>query len=63
MPEILGEQIVFQQGSFKRVRRWYKGKHPEIGILQPPWAGLSGEWETITEEGVITPLFTMRVDR
>lgn len=62
MPEIIGEQVVLQQGSFKRVRRWYRGKYPEIGVLQPPWSGLSGDWETITEEGVISPLVMMRVD-
>lgn len=62
MPEIVGEQTVFQQGSFKRVLRWYRGKHPEIGVLQPPWKGLSGDWETVVEEGVILPLFMARVD-
>lgn len=62
MPEILGEQVLHQQGSFRRLRRWLRGKHPELGLLQPPWAGLSGDWETVVEVDAVSPLFTVRVD-
>lgn len=56
MPELIGEQILRQHGSFKMVRRWYRGRHPHLGILQPPWAGLSGDWETIVEKSVVQPI-------
>jgi hypothetical protein len=62
MPEILSEQLLHKQGSFRRVRRWFRGKHPELGILVPPHCGLSGDWETIADVDLVSPLFTVKVD-
>jgi hypothetical protein len=53
-PQVLGEQILYQQGSFKRVKRYLKGFHPELGKL---YEGLSGK-ETIQEKDIITPVIT-----
>lgn len=57
--EILGEETLYSQGSFKWVRRWVKGKHPHLGPLH---LGLSGEWETVIEMGVVTPTITTGVE-
>lgn len=57
-PKLLGEEIISQQGSFSRVRRWYSGHHPELGILTTK--GLTGN-ETIVEEDVIKPVVTIEV--
>ena len=50
--EILGEETLYSQGSFRMVRRWVKGRHPHLGPLH---LGLSGDWETVVEVGVVTP--------
>ena len=57
MIEILDEQIISQQGCFRRVRRWLRGAHPQLGVLT--W-GLTGI-ETYQEIGVITPIHTFTV--
>ncbi len=59
MLEILSEQIISEQGSFKRVKRWVRGRHPHLGSLL--W-GLSGGWETVIEMDVITPMGFFKVD-
>jgi len=48
-PEILGEQVISQNGSYKHVRRWLRGVHPELGKLV---RGITG-WETLQEIDVI----------
>lgn len=35
--EIVSEEIVEQQGSFQRYRRWLKGWHPSEGVLTHGW--------------------------
>lgn len=57
MIEILDEQVIYQQGSFRRVRRWLRGAHPDLGVLI--W-GLTG-LETLQEKDVIKPMFTVTV--
>lgn len=49
MTEILHEEVLYQQGCFKRVRRWIRGKHPKLGKLTLGWTG----WETIVETTVV----------
>lgn len=61
MPEILGEQIIAEQGSFKKVKRWYRGAHPQLGLLIPPWLGLSGDWETVVVVDVIKSLLSLAI--
>jgi len=50
--EMVGEQILYSSGSFSRVRRWVKGKHPHLGRII---YGLTG-WETEIDMDVIKPL-------
>ena len=51
--EVLDEKILFIKGSYKRVRRWIRGIHPNIGVIIK---GLTG-WETLIEQDVFIPLF------
>lgn len=55
--EILSEEVLHQQGSYRRVRRWLKGKHPELGTLVQGWTG----WETMQEIDVIKPMAVFTV--
>jgi len=50
--EMVGEQILYSNGSLSRVRRWIKGQHPHLGKII---YGLTG-WETEVEIDVIKPL-------
>lgn len=52
MVEILDEEILYEQGSFRRVKRYLKGSHPELGKLV---RGLTG-WETLVEVDVVVPM-------
>jgi len=55
--EILDEHILYQNGCFKRVKRWLRGKHPQLGILHQGYTG----WETIQEVDVIMAMKTFTV--
>lgn len=55
--DILDEQIVHQNGPYKRVRRWIRGIYPELGTIHK---GLTG-WETVVEKDVIVPNYTFIV--
>jgi hypothetical protein len=50
--QILDQHILYQQGSFYKVRRWVQGWHPHLGTLT--W-GITGK-ETIIETSVVKPL-------
>jgi hypothetical protein len=56
--QILSEEIIYEWGSFKRVRRYLKGWHPERGKLSFGWQGK----ETIEEKDVIIPIKTFMVE-
>lgn len=56
--QIVSEQIIDQQGSFKRVRRWYEGHHSELGVLTSGW---QGEPQTIREVDIISPVVTVKI--
>lgn len=56
-PEVLDEQIIEENGSFKRVRRHLKGHWPSKGMLSFGWQGK----ETIEEKTIIEPIETVRV--
>jgi hypothetical protein len=58
--EVLGEQILFKQGSFEKVRFWVRGKRPGGKIISPDktW---SGDWETEFEKTRIKPIKTFIV--
>ena len=55
--EILDEKILFKSGSFEKVKRWIKGKHPTLGQIM--W-GFTG-WETVQEYSRIVPMGTFTV--
>jgi hypothetical protein len=55
--EILGEEILSQNGSFRQVRRWVRGMHPEIGVIVRGYTG----WETMIDVSVIKPLLVVYV--
>jgi hypothetical protein len=55
--ELLDEQIICQNGSWQRVRRWWRGAHPQLGIITLGWSG----WETIEERDRLRPVHTFLV--
>ena len=57
MREILSEQTLYEQGSFKRVKRYVSGWHPKEGKLLH---GFSGK-ETVEEKTIVKPLKTIYV--
>ncbi len=56
--EILGEQIISQSGCYRRVRRWLKGVHPELGKIVQGYTG----WETMQEIDVIKAMGTFYIN-
>lgn len=56
-PEILDEQILAQNGSYRKVKQYLKGWHPDLGKLHMGWQGK----ETIIERDVISPVRTFTV--
>lgn len=48
--EILSEQVLYQNGSYKRIRRWISGIHPHRGVITRGYTG----FETIEELDIIT---------
>lgn len=68
-PPLLDEITLFQSGSFRRVRRFYEGWHPHLGVLH---FGLGKHeiivggkvlrgCETIVDEDVVFASFTFEV--
>ncbi len=55
--EILDTQVLYQNGSFMRIRRWLKGVHPTRGQITKGYTG----WETVEEIDVIKPMHVFRV--
>jgi hypothetical protein len=55
--EILDEQVVYQQGSFRKVKRWLRGVHPHLGVITNGLTGL----ETFQELSVVRPMHTVSV--
>ncbi len=56
-PELLNEKILSRRGSFKRVRRWWRGIHPDRGTITKGWTG----WETVEEADRVLPIKTFTV--
>jgi hypothetical protein len=50
--ELLDEKIIYTNGCFKRVKRWFRGSHPNIGVIIKGFTGL----ETVVEQSVIMPM-------
>jgi len=55
--EILDEVTLIRRGSYKRVRRYLRGRHPDRGILIH---GITG-WETVEEIDVLSPMIVINV--
>lgn len=55
--ELLDEKIIYQNNSFKRVRRWFRGSHPGIGVIINGFTGI----ETLVEQDVIMPMGRFQV--
>lgn len=51
-PELVGEEVVYQSGSYRKVRRYWRGIHPALGVIVRGWSG----WETVEEKDVIFPM-------
>lgn len=46
---VLSEKVIGSTKYSVTIRRWIKGKHPFLGVLQVGW---SGDWETIVDTTV-----------
>ncbi|MBV9122041.1 MAG: hypothetical protein JO112_01615 [Planctomycetes bacterium] len=55
--DLLDEKVIAQRGSWQRVRRWWRGIHPEKGVIIQGWTG----WETVEEVDRILPIQTFEV--
>lgn len=55
---IVSEVILEQQGSFKRVKQWLEGHHPEMGVLTSGW---QGEPQTVRTIDRISPIAVVTV--
>lgn len=51
------EEVISKSGSYRRVKRWYKGIYPDKGTILRGFTG----WETLVEIDVIIPHFTIFV--
>ena len=49
---IVGEVVLHEHGSFRRIRQYIAGWHPDLGVLHFGWSGR----ETIVERDVISPV-------
>jgi hypothetical protein len=55
--ELLDQHVIHQNGPMQRVRRWWKGIHPDKGTIAWGWTG----WETVEEKDRIVPAHTFMV--
>jgi hypothetical protein len=59
MAVLLDEQILEISGACQRVRRWWKGSHPDKGVIIRGLTGL----ETVQDTYRIVPLHTFVVEQ
>jgi hypothetical protein len=55
--ELLDEKVISQQGRYKRIQRWWRGIHPDRGVIIQGYTG----WETFEEKDLIVPVQTFIV--
>lgn len=55
--KVLGEEVIYQKGPVKSVKRYIAGVHPELGTIHQGWSG----WETIIETTVVKATHTFKV--
>ncbi len=56
--ELLDEQVICDYGCLKRVKRWFKGAHPGLGVIIRGFTGL----ETVVEQDVLVPMVRFQVN-
>lgn len=54
---ILDERVAGRAGSLQHIQRWWRGIHPDKGVIV---RGLTG-WETLEESNRIRPMRTFCV--
>ena len=54
---LLDTKVIYQQSTIQCVRRWWRGIHPDKGVITWGWTG----WETVEEKDVIIPIHTFSV--
>jgi hypothetical protein len=55
--DLLDEKVLFQEGRYKRIKRWWRGIHPHRGVIIQGYTG----WETVEEKDLIVPARTFIV--
>jgi hypothetical protein len=55
--DLLDEKVISQQGRKKRIQRWWRGIHPDKGVIVQGYTG----WETLEEKDLIVPVQTFTV--
>jgi hypothetical protein len=55
--DLLDQKVIGQSGRLQRIQRWWRGIHPEKGVIV---RGLTG-WETLEETYRIVPVSTFTV--
>ena len=56
--DLLDMKVIYQQNAVQRVRRWWRGVHPDKGIITRGWTG----WETVEEKDLLIPIHTFTVE-
>ena len=51
-PELVGEEVVYQSGSYRKVRRYWRGIHPALGVIVRGWSG----WDS-SEDVIFTAIY------
>ena len=49
---ILGSQIIYEGQGIRRIKRWIKNAHPNLGIITKGYSG----WETLVEIQIVKDL-------
>lgn len=55
--DLLDTKVIHEGDIVQRVRRWWRGIHPDRGVITQGWSG----WETIEETVRIVPLHRFTV--
>lgn len=55
---VLDEKVIGKTQYSVTTRRWIKGKHPSLGVLQIGW---SGDWETVVDTTVYGKIHIINV--
>lgn len=55
--ELLDQKVIGKRGRFQRIRRWWRGIHPDRGVIIKGWTG----WETVEEKDHVIPVRTFSV--